>query len=285
MFNSLVWLITVACFAVALRATYLMAFERALRAPGGKRDEPDAVAVPTPEVTVEPAAAPDEAPAGAELDEARQRNRDLVREVASLKEQLYASQSAARKLQDRLDATARREAESSDEQKTQSAWSELAALRRAYQNGDSHADVNEQRQEALRQIDEIEGEMAGLLSRQVLPGSAGAQEAHDHEAGADDRLAGVERELATLVQTNKEINDENARLREEFAFLERRLQQQASDSQAALESQQSLAEIVAKLQSLTNETIALQRSLKVSAAEPSADRAESSASAVIDAER
>lgn len=231
-------------------------------------------------MVAEPVSAVEAAP-GAELDEARQRNRDLVREIALLKDQLYASQTTAQSLRDRLDAKARREAELSDEENVRSAQFELTAMRAAYQNGDAA----EQRQEALRQVDEIEGEMAGLLSRQGLPGNSGAQETHNHEAGADDRLAGVERELATLVQTNKEINDENARLREEFALLERRLQQQASDSQAVLESQQSLAEIVAKLQNLTNEAIALQGALKVSAAAASADRDGSLASPAVHVER
>lgn len=281
MFNLLVWLITVACFAVALRATYLIAFEKAWQARRDRGDNPESVPSSAPNLIAEPVNAFEPAPAGAELDAALQRNRDLVREIALLKDQLHASQTTTQSLRDRLDARTRREAERSEEENTRSAQFELATLRTAYQNGEAA----EQRQEALRQIDEIEGEMAGLLSRQGLPGGGGVHEAPNHQADGDDRLTGVERDLATLAQTNKVINDENARLREEFAMLERRLQQQAFERQAVLESQQSLAEIVAKLQSLTDETIELHRSLKISTAEESTDGDGLPASAAVHLER
>lgn len=271
MFNFLVWLITVACFVVALRATYLMAFERALKTPGNKRNESDGVAVFTPQETLLAAAPASnaEAPsADAELDEARQRNRDLVRELALLKEQLYASQSTAHSLQDRLDAVIRREAESNGE-KPDSQRLELAALQSIYHNGGAKSDVQEQRQEALRQISELEGEMAGLVpSREMLDavnGNSGAPELHANSA--QSQLAEVRRELAVQAQANREINDENLRLREEVSTLEHRLQQQACDHRLALETQRSLMKIVAKLQNLTDETIALQRGLENSAPE------------------
>ncbi|MBM4299302.1 MAG: hypothetical protein FJ143_16315, partial [Deltaproteobacteria bacterium] len=94
MFNLLVWLITVACFAVALRATYLIAFERALTGSKSKKDPFDFPLADANPVAL-PASDGDKPDAAAELDEARQRNRDLVREVATLKEELHTSQSTA----------------------------------------------------------------------------------------------------------------------------------------------------------------------------------------------
>lgn len=262
MFNLLVWLITVACFAVALRATYLVAFERALTALKGKRDQPDDAPVSQANSITQSGDSEDGGRAVAELEDARQCNRHLVREVALLKEELHASQSAVGSLQDRLAAIARREAEVDEEVRLQSAQLELEAMRSAYQNGH---DTTEQRQEALRQISEMEGELASLLSEPDLHGRVDRREPiarEPHANGESDELEAMRRQLAERVQVNSEIHGENLRLREAVSALEQRLRDRAAeDHQQVLSAQQSLGAIVAKLQTLTETTIELQHSL------------------------
>ncbi|MBM4264333.1 MAG: hypothetical protein FJ145_23280 [Deltaproteobacteria bacterium] len=285
MFNLLVWLITVACFAVALRATYLIAFERALTGSKSKKDPFDFPLADANPVAL-PASDGDKPDAAAELDEARQRNRDLVREVATLKEELHTSQSTAQSLQDRLDAMARRQGELSNEERARSAEFELAQIRSIYQNGAQHGDLSERREEALRQISEIEGEMAGLFSNRPARGGDECNEPAPQQTDGDAvEREELRRQLAERVRVHSEISDENLRLRGEIGALEHQLRDQAAEQQQVRRAQQSLSEIVAKLQALTNTTVELQRSLEANLGEPTSDRANSVESGTIQVER
>lgn len=251
---------------MALRATYLFAFERARNGLGDKENKPDRVSLLATAVASEPVSSCDPTQAVVALDDALQRNRDLVREVALLKEQLYASQSSARSLQDRIDALARHQTELSDEEKQRLAQLELVAMQSAYQNGGRQGELSEQRQEALRQISEIEGEMAGLFSNSSLHDavdnkSPAAHEPNAVQPGPNPELAEVRRELAERMQLHMEINEENQRLRDQVLALERQLKERTDDHQQVLRTQQSLTEIVAVLQTLTHTAITLKRSL------------------------